>query len=192
MTKELVDSAQKLPLLKDPRGWFHRLFVSEAILSSLLILCFVGVAYTNFASAESYSYWLWMIPVFAIAAIISEWSRYTRHEITSRQFVRQQVLHWGAVFIAIKTVFLLHEIGRLNNDATALALMTIIALSVFLAGVYIGWRFLLLGVFITLATLIVAYMEAYIWVLIPTAIAIVALGVLAAWWEFRKLLDHER
>lgn len=174
--------------LNNPHGWFHRVFINEAILISLVFFCLIGLAYTNFASAQSYHYWLWMIPVFAIAAIISEWSRYTRHEISGKQFIRQQILHWGAVYIAIRTVFLLHEIGRLNNDATALTLMTVIALSVFLAGVYIGWRFLLLGVFITLATLVVAYMEAYMWVLLPTATGIVAIGVAVAWWQFRKLL----
>ena len=187
-TEHLTGSEKKLPVWHDPKGWFHRIFINEAILSSLVILCFVGVAYTNFASQSSYHYWLWMIPVFAVAAIISEWSRYKRHDIEGYQFVRQQILHWGAVFIAVKTVFLLNQIGRLNNDATALSLMTVIALSTFLAGVYIGWRFLVLGLFITLATLIVAYLEAYIWVLIPVAIGIVALGILVAWWEFRKLM----
>ncbi len=179
--------SRKKTIWTDPKGWFHRIFVSEAILASLVVLCFIGVAYTNFASQASYTYWLWMIPVFAIAAIISEWSRYKRHEIGGYQFIRQQVLHWGSVFIAIKTVFLLNQVGRLDNDATALALMTVLSLSVFLAGVYIGWRFIVLGIFISLATLIVAYLEAYIWVLIPTAIGIVVLGIVVAFWEFRKL-----
>ena len=184
----LKGNEDKIPVWRDPKSWFHHIFVNEAILSSLVILCFIGVAYTNFASQSSYRYWLWMIPVFAVAAIISEWSRYKRHEIGGYQFIRQQILHWGAVFIAIKTVFLLNQVGRLDNDGTALCLMTVISLSTFLAGVYIGWRFLVLGLFITLATLIVAYLEAYIWVLIPVAIGIVALGILVAWWEFRKLV----
>ncbi len=181
--------SQKPPsgFLHDPHGWFHRIFISEAILSSLLILCFIGVAYTNIASIRSYHFWLWMIPVFAIAAIISEWSRYKRHEIDGYHFFRQQLLHWGAVFLAVKMVFLLNQIGRYNNDATALSLMMIISLSTFLAGIYIGWRFLVLGLFIALATLLIAYMEAYTWILIPVAIVIVILGVLVARMEFRKL-----
>ena len=174
-------------ILHDPKGWFHRIFINEALLSTLLILCFVGVAYTNFASVRSYHYWLWLVPVFAIAAIISEWSRYKREEIDGFHYVTQQILHWAAIFVAIRVVFELHELGRLNNDATALTLMTVMSLGAFLAGVYIGWRFLVLGVFIALATILAAGLEAYIWVLIPVAIAIVAAGVLVAWWEFRKL-----
>jgi len=175
------------PLLQDPRGWFHRLFLNEALLAGLLLLCFIGVAYTNFASARSYRYWMWLVPVFALAAMISEWSRYKRHAIDGYRYVTQQVLHWGAVFVAIKIVFMLHQIGRFNNDVTALALMLIMSLATFLAGVYIGWRFMALGLFIGLAAVLVASLEAYIWVLIPVAMAIVATGVVVAWWEFRKL-----
>ncbi len=173
--------------LHDPKGWFHRLFINEALLSSLLVLCFIGVAYTNFASARSFHYWLWLVPAFAVAAMISEWSRYKREGIQGFRYIGQQILHWGAVFIAIKLVFQLHELGRLNNDATALALMTVMSLATFLAGVYIGWRFLVLGLFIALATVLAADLEAWIWVLIPVAIGIVAIGVVVAWWEFRKL-----
>jgi len=174
-------------LLNDTHGWFHRIFVNEAILTSLLILCFIGVAYTNFASVRSYHYWLWMIPVFAVAAITSEWSRYKRHEIKGYRFIRQQILHWLAVFLAIKSIFLLNQMGRFNNDVTALSLMITFSLSTFIAGIYIGWRFLVLGLFISLATLLIAYLEVYIWVLIPIAIGIVIVAISVAWWEFRKL-----
>lgn len=174
-------------ILHHPGGWFHRIFVNEAILASLLILCFIGVAYTNFASARSYHFWLWTIPVFAVAAIISEWSRYKRDEIDGYAFIRQQVLHWSAVFITIKIIFLLNQVGRYNNDTTALTLMITLSLSTYIAGVYIGWRFIVLGLFMSLATLLVAYLEAYMWVLIPVAIGIVLTGLAVAVWEFRKL-----
>jgi hypothetical protein len=38
--------------------------------------------------------------------------------------------------------------------------MTIMSLATFLAGIYINWRFLLLGIFIALATIFAAYLEA--------------------------------
>ncbi len=180
------DESGVTSVLHNPHGWFHRVFVNEAIFIFLLILCFIGVAYTNFASVRSYHYWLWMIPVFAVAAIASEWSRYKRNEIDGYAFVRQQILHWAAVFIAIKTIFLLNQIGRFDNDATALSLLMVLSLSTYMAGVYIGWRFIVLGLFLSLATLLVAYMEAYMWVLIPVAGGILLAGFSIAWWKFRR------
>jgi len=41
-----------------PEGWFHHLVVSEAVLSLLLALSFVGVAYTDIAGVRSLNFWL--------------------------------------------------------------------------------------------------------------------------------------
>ena len=176
--------------MKKPNGWFHRVIISEAILSLLLVLCFIGIAYTDIAGVRSINFWMWMIPVFAIAAIILEWSRYIKEEIDGFHFIRQQVLHWLAVFIAFKVIFILLNIGRLPANGAAFVLMTIMSLSTFLAGIYIGWRFLVLGIFIALATIIAAYLEAYVWVLIPIALTIIIIGVYISWREFKALRSH--
>lgn len=171
-------------------GWFHRLLLSEAVLSLLLVFSFIGVAYTDIAGVNSLHYWLWMIPVFAIAAIVLEWSRYMKGEIDGLHFIRQQLLHWTAVYMAIKLIFILLAIGRLPSNAAAFVLMTVMSLSTFLAGIYIGWRFIVLGIFIALATILAAYFEAYVWVLIPIALLIIAAGLYFSWREFKTLKKH--
>ncbi len=183
----MKNSHNTASLFHHPDGWFHRIILSEAILGLLLVLSFVGVAYTDIAGIRSINFWLWMIPVFACAAIVLEWSRYIRGEIDGFHFIRQQLLHWTAVFIAIKLVFILLHIGRLPNNAASYVLMTIMSLSTFLAGIYIGWRFIVLGMFIALATILAAYLEAYVWILIPVAIFIIALALYLAWSKFKKL-----
>ena len=188
----MKQSTSSPPILHHPDGWFHRMIISEAILSSLLILCFIGIAYTDVAGVRSINFWMWMIPVFAVAAIILEWSRYIRGEIDGYHFIRQQVLHWTAVFIAIKVVFILLQLGRLPTNAASFILMTIMSLSTFLAGIYIGWRFLVLGVFIAFATILAAYLETYVWVLIPIAITIVLIGLYIGWREFTSLSQQKR
>ncbi len=170
-----------------PDGWFHRLVIGEAVLGLLLAVSFIGVAYTDFAGVRSLNFWLWTIPLYAIAAIVLEWSRYVRGDIDGFHFIRQQLLHWTAVFIAIKLVFILLHIGRLPSNAASYVLMTIMSLSTFLAGIYTGWRFLVLGIFMALATVFAAYLEAYVWVLIPIAIAIIVIGLYVGWREFKTL-----
>ncbi len=187
MKKVANKTADTHTLLHHPDGWFHRIFISEAILSLLLILCFIGIAYTDVVGAGSMNFWLWMIPVFAIAAIILEWSKYIKGEIDGFNFIRQQILHWTAVFIAVKVIFILLQLGRLPNNATAYVLMIIMSLSTFIVGIYTGWRFLVLGIFIALATIVAAYLETYIWVLIPVVVFIVIGGLYIGWREFKSL-----
>ncbi len=187
MKKKAHKTADTPTLFHHPDGWFHRIFISEAILSLLLILCFIGIAYTDVVGGRSINFWLWMIPVFAIAAIVLEWSRYIKGEIDSFHFIRQQILHWTAVFIAVKVIFILLQLGRLPNNATAFVLMMIMSLSTFLAGIYVGWRFLVLGIFIAMATIVAAYLETYVWVLIPVVIFIVFIGIYIGWREFKSL-----
>jgi len=177
----------KPSIFHHPDGWFHQIFISEAVLGLLLALSFIGVAYTDIAGVRSLNFWLWSIPVYAIAAIVLEWSRYIRGEIDGFHFIRQQLLHWTAVFITIKLVFVLLTIGRLPNNSASYVLMAIMSLSTFLAGIYIGWRFIVLGLFIALATVFAAYLEAYVWVLIPIAIAIIVIGLYIGWREFKNL-----
>ena len=193
MNNKIKTKPEKKPnIFHHPNGWFHQLVVSEAVLGLLLVLSFIGVAYTDIAGIRSLNFWLWMIPVFALSSIILEWSRYIRGEINGFHFIRQQLLHWTAVFIAIKLIFILLQIGRLPSNATAFVLMTVMSLSTFLAGIYIGWRFLVLGVFIALATIFAAYLEAYVWVLIPIAILIIAVGLFIAWREFKSLKSNKK
>lgn len=183
----MKNSTKSSDLFNNPKRWFHRVFISEAILSLLLVLCFIGIAYTDISGVRSMRFWFWMVPVFAVSAIILEWSRAVREGNKKHAYIWQQTLHWFAVFIALKVIFVLLHLGRLPNDGASFVLMTIISLSTFLAGVYINWRFLLLGIFIALATIFAAYLEAYIWVLIPIALTVIAIGFLIGQREFRTL-----
>jgi len=185
------NSKQNLGLFNNPKGWFHQLFINEAILGLLLVFCFIGIAYTDISGVQSLRYWLWMVPGFALAAIIMEWSHSVRKDRQDYHFIWQQALHWFAVYIALKVVFVLLHLGRLPNDGASFVLMTIMSLATFLAGVYINWRFLLLGIFIALATIFAAYLEAYVWVLIPIALAIIGIGFLIGRREFRALKQQK-
>ena len=175
-----------ITFFNDPSGWLHQFFISEAILSILLVLCFIGIAYTDVSGGNSMRFWLWMVPVFAVAAIALEWSRYIRENIDDFSFIWHQLLHWLAVFIALKVTFILLELGRLSNDGASFVLMTIMSLATFLAGIYINWRFIVLGVFIALATVIAAYLEAYVWLLIPIVLTLIAIIFLIRHFKFRS------
>lgn len=72
-------------------------------------------------------------------------------------------------------VFVIQQIGRLNNETTGLILLLLFAQSTFVAGIRMGWVFRLAGVFLAAGLLVLAYIERYLWVLILVAILMLAI-----------------
>jgi hypothetical protein len=53
-----------------------RLFgLYEIIPIGLILLSIIGIGITDFSPADSHRYWFAMVPVFAAACLILEWSR---------------------------------------------------------------------------------------------------------------------
>ena len=63
------ESATKKSLLKRLFGPY------EIILIVLMLFSIIGIGITDFSPAESRRYWIAMVPVFAGACLILEWSR---------------------------------------------------------------------------------------------------------------------
>ena len=58
-----------------------------------------------------------------------------------------QALHWGAVLLAMRLIFVTDVARMMNADASALAVLTVLALGTFTAGVHIAaWRICLVGI----------------------------------------------
>ena len=56
---------------------------------------------------------------------------------------------------------LLHK-GRLDNENTGLVILLLLALSVFMAGIHLGWRLCLMGGVLGTALVAAAYLEEYV------------------------------
>lgn len=70
---------------------------------------------------------------------------------------------------------MLRNIGGLDNQTTGLSLLLIFALGTYLAEVTTGLLFQLLGIFLALSLVMVAYTEHYIWVTIGFALVVLIL-----------------
>jgi hypothetical protein len=77
------ESATKKSLLKRLFGLYEIIFIV------LILLSMIGIGITDFSPADSRLYWLAMVPVFAGACLILEWSR-ARDKGARRQRHRQR------------------------------------------------------------------------------------------------------
>jgi hypothetical protein len=153
--------------------------------SAVLILTLLGVAYTSFAQHPIVAYWELLTPLVGLACILSGWPH--AHERKSRlRLIWTQVLHWAAFLAAMNLLLLPSVQNLLNSNATGLAIMLLLALGTFVAGVHIlSWEICVLGVIMALCVPAIAWIEESALIVLLGALAIFGVGAIV-WWTFRR------
>lgn len=157
-----------------PEPQSKRLISDELVLAFLMALSLVGIFITDFSTSDSAWYWLVMVPVFGATCLITEWRRARAAGLSWSRLLWTQILHWGALLVAMYMVFeLLGRVGGGGRVNIGVVLVVMLALTTFQAGVYIGWRYCVVGVVLLVEAVIAAYFQAYLWlVLLLAALAV--------------------
>ena len=150
----------------------------------LVLFILAGVAVTNTSPELAHNYWVAVVLVFAIASIFSEIKHAKKENQKHKYNFARQIVHWVGTLVAVLAVYSLLHTGGINYQETSLVMLLIIALSTFLAGIYAGWRFYLLGVFLLMASVFAAYIEKYLWILMGIGVALIVITMM---WLKRKV-----
>jgi hypothetical protein len=163
-------------------------WLRELPYAAVWVLTIIGIAYTSFAKQALITYWELLAVVIGILCVITGW-RYTE---TGRERVRligTQALHWLAILGAMNLVLLPTVQTMLNVDATGLAILMLLALGTFIAGVHtFDWQVSLLGLVMALCVPAIAWIERS--ALLVLLIIVAAGGVASAIWL--RLRDTRR
>ncbi|MGA7383427.1 MAG: hypothetical protein WBW81_01625 [Methylocella sp.] len=145
---------------------------------AMLALALFGVAYTSIARQAMTNYWIVLAPFYAAICVITRW-RYIEGNPMRWQLIQTEALHWLAVIFAMSIVFVADVKQMMNSDASALMLLTLLALGTFTAGVHVAaWRICIVGVVLALAVPAVAWLEQATLLLLLVAMVLVAIMVL--------------
>ena len=68
--------------------------------------------------------------------------------------------------------------GRLDNENTGLIILLLLALTTFFAGIHLGWRLFIVGIFLGLALIGATYLEEFVWMFLIIALVVVAIFLL--------------
>ncbi len=152
---------------------------------AMLGLAVGGIVLTGFRGATTYYYWMALAPVYALACILSGWREVDKTAEHVRLIVTQ-ALHWLAFLAAMWLMFMPEVRGVVNDNATSLTLLILLALGTFVAGVHARvWRICVVGVFLAISVPVVAWVQdSAMLLLIGTLMAVVAGGLL--WWLWRR------
>ena len=165
--------------------------VEEIILIIMVIFCLVGVAVTDFSPQDAFMYWMAMIFVFGLAAMLAGWHNARRHYDPDgegnevKELFKVQSLHWLGSLVTVVCLFSFVEAGHMSQEATGLMVLLILALTTYLDGIRIGWRFCLTGMYLATAAVAANFLENFMpWLF---ALAVVIIGI-TVYREKRKSL----
>ena len=147
--------------------------INQIVFSALIVLAMIGIIITDISPTNALYYWIFMLVAYAGTAIYFGQKLAGTEETGLGDFVLKQIIHWGGSLVAILCVYVLLHTGRVNHEEAGLIMLLVLALATFLAGSRVGWHFYLLGALLCVTTIVVAYIEAFMWIIILVAAMIV-------------------
>jgi hypothetical protein len=126
-------------------------------------------------------YWALLIPLLGMISVATGW-QHSKLRAARLELVCQMALTWCAVLFAIYLLFNGSVKGVLNANATSLAMLTLLALGTFTAGVQAKeWRIGAVGVLLFLAEPGLGWLDQSPLLLAAAAVVLIIVGGLA-WW----------
>ncbi|KAA0682507.1 hypothetical protein DTW90_36810 [Neorhizobium sp. P12A] len=168
-----------------PKPGKVRAWIKEILYIIVLVLTVFGVAYSSIVKQPIILYWEILAPIIGAVCVSVGW-RDTDGKVARLRLIVTQTLHWLA-FLIVMNLIMLPVVQRiLNASATGLAIITLLALGTFTAGVHVvSWQVCLLGVAMALAIPAIAWIENS--ALIVVLMMALALGIAAlSWWFWQR------
>ena len=155
----------------------------------MILLAWIGAIYTTFSVEQSRWYWQWLIPVFGLICIATQWNNVGPTLKGRGLMVLRQVLHWGVVLLMSKLIFIasgqVSSIDALDDRDASLVLMFTVALSTFLAGVYFDWRLCVVAVFLIASAILNVALSNTAPLLVWIGIGVIVVYFIGDWWYSR-------
>ncbi len=138
-------------------GWARRFLAPNWPFLVMLLLALTGVALSSLVRRLTVPYWEIVVPIFAVSSFFARGEYRDRAE--RLKAIRQDALHWVAVFAAMRLLMLPQIFELLGADAAPLVLLTVLALGLFTSANLIGsWRIGLVGILLAAAVPATAWM----------------------------------
>ena len=155
------------------RRWKARLFVALAMLA----LALVGLIIMDL---HPRGYWVFSQIMAGCYAILSLWLFWYlnrgEHKVHGST-IWHQLLHWLGLLLAVYITSIFVSTGVMASVQAGLMTLTLLALTVFLTGVYTDTSFMLIGITLAIFAASVALVQAYLSALMIPVILLAALVI---------------
>ena len=146
----------------------------EVVVVAVMVLSMIGVGITDFSPGVSHWFWVIMVPVFGVACTFLGWTQKEHGGPNWTILMRNQIVLWVGLLVAVQLVYLLLHAGRLDNENTGLIILLLLALTVFTSGIQLGWRLCVVGFLLAVALVMATYLEEFTWLFVLLTAVVIA------------------
>ena len=129
----------------------------------MLILSFIGLIVTSVETTAGWNYWRWIVPFYAASALWLSWYLRKNKQSFSLATLWHELLHWVGLISAIFLISMFVKEGIVGRLEASLSMLTLMALGIFLAGIYIETTFLFIGIALGAFAATVAFIDEYLY-----------------------------
>jgi hypothetical protein len=135
----------------------------------------IGFALIDFRPDSVGLFWLVAAPVGFLASVWLGWRHARKLGQESRREGRTHMLHWGGMGGAIALLVFFAARGHLTGEEIAQAILLVVALGYFLAGVHLTRPLLWVGLVLAGSFLAVEFVGGYVWTMVGAVMALALL-----------------
>lgn len=162
---------------------FVRMAMANLPYVAIYAIAVVLIAMTDHNPASAKPAWDFFIPLVGLVSALSGWSQHAGPTWETRaRFVLRQLLHWGALLLVIKLLFLSDVQHFLRAETDGFVIIYLVGLTSILAGVYLDWKMALFGLFLIFSGVVIAFLDDNALLLAVGGTALIAVIVTAFVW----------
>ncbi|MCB1824251.1 MAG: hypothetical protein KDJ54_06560 [Candidatus Competibacteraceae bacterium] len=159
----------------------------------MILLSWIGAAYTEANAQNSRWYWHYLIPVFGLICIATQWNHVEPTVKARALLIARQILHWGTLLLLMQVVFMATTQGfmsSLDDRQASFLLMLNVTLTTFLAGIYFDWRLCVVAIFLGSGAIFMIMVQNLIPILVYVGIGTIIIYLVWIWlynrWQARR------
>lgn len=170
---------EEIVIQKHHHHWKMRFLVAIIMLG----LSFIGLVVSDFRQNGAWNYWRFMVPVFAVLCLFLSWYLRHKQKIMTSTTVWHELVQWFGLALTVYLISIFVNIGLMGRFEAGLVVLTLLALNIFITGIYVETTFFVIGILLGLFAAAAAVLAAYIYtIMLPLTIGVAVLVI----WLARK------
>ena len=166
---------------------YHFLKLRFFISCLMIALAFVGLVVTELRQDGAWNYWRFLCIVFAIISIGMNFFLRKKEKVSFLATFWHELFHWLGLLFTVTIVSVMVEVGILGRFLSSITVLTLLALSTYLAGVYTDITLAFVGIVLALFTLGLSVVSAYLY---PAIIPLILIMGLLFWIYLKRKHKH--